>query len=136
MSEHLGDQHGRPRSSRCRPGARASPIITFLLLGTACVRWQPVASSDIAARPLPRWVQVTTCDSVHYRLEHARFVPGDSLVGTSVETASSVRLPVAEIAHLEARVPSGSGSIGTGLAVIGGVAVVLVLLGHVSSPTP
>jgi hypothetical protein len=37
---------------------------------------------------------------------------------------------VAEIAHLEARVPSGPGSIGVGLVVIGGVLAMFALIGH------
>lgn len=85
----------------------------------------------MSARPLPRWVQVTTRDSAHYLLEDARVVPGDSLVGRSADEASSVRLPLAEIAHLEARVPSGPRSIGAGVVVICGFFGLVALIGRV-----
>lgn len=136
MSDHVRRPQGRVLFAQCMPGLRTLLVSTVLLLSTACVRWQPVSSVAIAARPLPRWVKVTMRDSAQYRLEHAQVVPGDTLVGDSAATASAVRLPVAEIAHLEARVPSGPGSIGMGAVVIGSVAAMLVLLGHVSSPTP
>ena len=93
-------------------------VCTALLLGTGCVRWQTIPNGGISARALPRWVQLTTRDSVHYMLEDARIVAGDTLVGRPEHAATSVRLPLAEIAHLEARVPSGPGSIGVGIVVI------------------
>jgi hypothetical protein len=42
-----------------------------------------------------------------------------------------VRVPLTQIAHLEARVPSGSGSIGVGVAVIAGLAAMLAMIGRV-----
>lgn len=102
----------------------------ILLVGTACVRWQPVPSASVSERPLPRWVEVTTRDSVHYILKDARVVPGDTLVGLPDDAASVVRLPLAEIAHLEARVPSGPGSIGMGVVVLGGFFGLVALIGR------
>ena len=112
------------------PRTNALPLSAVLLLGTACVRWQPISSAGVSARPLPRWVQITTRDSVHYMLEDARVVPGDSLVGRPADASAAVRLPIAEIAHLEARVPSGPRSIGIGVVVIGGFVAMLALIGQ------
>jgi hypothetical protein len=75
-------------------------------------------------------VQVTTRDSARYLLEDARVVSGDSLVGRAANVASPVRLPIAEIAHLEARVPSGPGSIGMAIVVICGLFGLVALIGH------
>jgi hypothetical protein len=75
-------------------------------------------------------VQVTTRDSARYLLEDARVVSGDSLVGRAANVASPVRLPIAEIAHLEARVPSGPGSIGMGVVVICGFFGLVALIGR------
>jgi hypothetical protein len=130
MSEHMRDRSGRSRLACRRLGTNARLLSTVLLLGTACVRWQAVPGPSISARPLPRWVQVTTRDSAHYMLEDARVVPGDSLVGRPGNAASSVRLPIAEIAHLEARVPSGPRSIGMGVVVIGGFFGLVALIGR------
>ena len=123
----MRDQIGRFRRRRRRLSSRVL-VCTVLLLGTACVRWQRIPSAGISARPLPRWVRITTRDSVHYTLADARVVPGDTLVGRPEAAASSVRLPLAEIAHLEARVPSGPGSIGVGIVVIAGFFGLLALI--------
>ena len=106
--------------------------LPYALVVTGCVRWESVPVGDAGARPLPRWVEVTTRDSTHYTLEEARVVPGDTLVGRAESGQSElpVRLPLAPIAHLEARVPSGAGSIGVGALVLGGLAALLALIGH------
>jgi hypothetical protein len=76
-------------------------------------------------------VQVTTRDSTRYSLEDARVLPGDTLVGRPADGAErQVRLPVAEIASVDARVPSGPGSIGVGALIIGGVLGLIALIGH------
>jgi hypothetical protein len=129
MSEHMRDEYGRLRRARRTPSIRALCLSTVLLLGGGCVRWQPISRASVSARPLPRWVQLTTRDSVHYMLEDARVTPGDTLVGRPADAARSVRLPLAEIAHLEARVPSGPRSIGMGALLIGGLAAALALIG-------
>ena len=121
-----------PRVASCGPGTRALVLITVLVLGTGCVRWQPISGAGISARPLPRWVQLTTRDSVHYMLEDARVVPGDTLLGRPENAASPVRLPIADIAHLEARVPSGPGSIGVGILVLVGFMGVWALIGQLA----
>ena len=128
MKNAEAEKVGLSRLPRGRVAGRA--LCTVLLLATACVRWQSVPPAGISERPLPRWVQVTTRDSVHYTLEHARVAPGDTLVGRPEDAASVVRLPMADIAHMEARVPSGPGSIGVGLAVIFGVLAMVALIGH------
>jgi hypothetical protein len=107
-----------------------------LLLIAGCAQWQSVPVSEVRARPLPRWVQVTTRDSVHYTLQRARVVPGDTLVGNSADAGqgeSDVRLPLAAIARLDARVPSGAGSIGVGVLVVAGVAGLVALIGHAAA---
>jgi hypothetical protein len=73
-------------------------------------------------------VQVTTTDSTHYLLEHARVAAGDTIVGRSSTAKDSeplVRIPSRRIAHIEARVPSAPGSIGVGALVLGGVALLV-----------
>ena len=128
MGEHMQEQQGPHSRAHCRLASSVLASSALLLLGTACVRWQPVSGADICARPLPRWVQVTMRDSVHYMLRDARVVTGDTLVGDPGTSPSLVRLPVADIAHLEARVPSGPGSIGVGALVVVGFFGALALL--------
>ena len=124
----------RPLHSASRVACRAVrlgvPSVVFLV--AACVRWQSIPVAELAARPLPRWVQVTTRDSTRYTLEDARLVPGDTLVGRPAgdEAAKRVRLPIAEIANVDARVPSGPGSIGVGALIIGAVLGSIALIGH------
>ena len=104
-----------------------------------CVQWQSIPPSQISARPLPRWVLVTTRDSAHFTLEHARVLPGDTLTGrpdTAAEWEPAVRIPASQIAHMEGREPSGTGSIGVGALVLGGLAVFLIAVGHAGSSTP
>jgi hypothetical protein len=116
--------------------AHAAWTAPLLLLG--CVQWQPIPSSQLSARPLPRWVQVTTTDSARFTLEHARVLAGDTLTGRSYSAADSeplIRIPSGQIAHLEARVPSGPGSIGVAALVIGGVALFFFTLGHAADDT-
>lgn len=85
---------------------------------------------------LPRWVRVTTRDSVRQLLHDARVIAGDTLRAHLAENAKGaevVRIPAAEIAHLEARVPSGFGSVGVALMVLLGLAATLALVGHFST---
>jgi hypothetical protein len=128
--ELLNDQFLGPRSTRSLLGAALAGV---LLLASGCVRWQSVPVSELGERPLPRWVHVTTRDSAHYTLQEARLVAGDTLVGRSADASDAlppVRLPRADIARLEARVPSGPGSIGVGALVVGGVVGLVALIGH------
>jgi hypothetical protein len=133
MSEHMRDLLERSRTARGLLGTGRLLLSTLFLLGTACVRWQPIPSADVSTRPLPRFVQLTTRDSVHYMLEEAHVVRGDTLVGRSTDDAPSVRLPIGEIAHLEARVPSGPRSIGMGIVVASGFVAMLALIGSAVS---
>jgi len=129
----VDDQPPAARSARSR---RSASVPSVLLLITGCVRWQSVPVTEVRARPLPRWVQVTTRDSVHYTLQGARVVPGDTLVGNSADAGrdeSDVRLPLAAIARLDARVPSGAGSIGAGVLIVAGVAGLVAVIGHAST---
>jgi hypothetical protein len=119
-----------PRPRLARPGLAAAGVI--LLAG--CVRWQGI---PVAPAPsLPRWVRVTTSDSVQRLLEDASVVPGDTLVGRSTGNAGGeqlIRIPATEIAHLEARVPNGAGSIGVAAIVLLGLAAFIGLVGHASA---
>ena len=124
----MRDRTGPPRAPRCRLSTRALLLYTLLLLGTACVEWRPVPSAAVSARPLPLWVQVTTRDSVHYMLKDAQVVPGDTLVGRPANAASSVRIPVAEIAHLEARVHDAPHSIALLAIAVAGAYLLLARL--------
>jgi hypothetical protein len=104
---------------------------------TACVQWRPVAAppapAPAASRAavLPRWVRVTTRDSARYLLEDAEF-QSDTLVGqgNSDRATPLVRVPAADIAHLEARLPSLSGSVGVAAAILAGLGGFLWLIGH------
>ena len=105
----------------------------------ACVQWQPVVPPPEpgAAARLPRWVRVTTRDSARYLLESAAF-RGDTLVGRAAdagETAAAalVRVPAANIAHLEVRVPSLTGSAGMAAAILAGVAAFAWAVGHATT---
>jgi hypothetical protein len=103
----------------------------------ACVQWRPVAPPPAPALTasrapgLPRWVRVTTRDSARYLLEDAEF-RGDTLVGQgSVDRAAPlVRVPTTDIAHLEARLPSLSGSVGVAAGVLAGLGAFLWFVGH------
>ena len=119
-------------ASRITRWAVRMGVPSVLLLLDACVRWQSIPVAELSARPLPRWVQVTTRDSTRYTLEGARLLPGDTLVGSPAgdDPQRRVRLPLAEIANVDARVPSGSGSIGVGALIIGGVLGLIALIGH------
>lgn len=115
---------------RTNPGRRRLPAVLAapLLLLAGCVVWSPLPPVQRIDRPLPRWVQVTTIDSTRFMLEHARVVAGDTVVGrssTAEDSAPLIRIPSSRIAHLEARVPSGPGSIGVGALVIGGTFLLL-----------
>ena len=119
----------QPRIARSLRGVAS--VATILVAG--CVRWQSIPVSAVGERDLPRWVHVTTRDSAHYTLQDARLLAGDTLVGRPEDGGSggaTVRLPLAEVARLEARVPSGPGSIGVGALVVAGVAGLVALVGH------
>ena len=126
----------QPTESSSPCSRRTASVPSVLLLIAGCAQWQSVPVTEVRARPLPRWVQVTTRDSVHYTLQRARVVPGDTLVGNSADAGkgeSDVRLPLAAIARLDARVPSGAGSIGAGVLVVAGVAGLVALIGHAAA---
>lgn len=128
-------------SSSQRPRGRVVvAACTTLACLVGCVRWQTIPPSQIAARPLPRWVQVTTTDSARFVLERAHVLPGDTLTGRSSMAADSdspIRIPGSRIAHLEARVPSGPGSIGVAVLVVGGLGLFVFAVGHAAgSSTP
>ena len=101
-----------------------------LLLLAGCVRWQGVPSGT--PTEFPRLVRVTTRDSAQYLLEDAKVVAADTVVGR-MEGDRLVRIPPADIAHLEARVPSVSGSLGVALIVLVGIGAALALIGHAST---
>lgn len=103
---------------------------SIALACTSCVRWQPAAVT--AGASLPRFVQVTTRDSLRLVLENAAVVPGDTLVGQSAdgEGVRVVRLAAAAIAHMEVRLPSGIGSIGVAAGVLGGLGAAFYVMGH------
>jgi len=109
------------------------------LLLVNCVKWQSIPPSQLSARALPRWIEVTTIDSARYVLEHAQ-VRGDTIIGrlsAATEAERPMRIPSNRVAHVEARVPSGSGSIGVTALVVGGLTVYLFLLGRAAdSGTP
>lgn len=100
---------------------------------TGCFQWKPIApptapAPAVSRAPdLPRWVRVTTRGSAQYLLEDAEF-RGDTLVGqgSGDKAAPLVRLPVADIAHMEARRPSPTGA----AWVAGGVVAFLWFVGH------
>lgn len=117
------------------PAAAAWAALVWL---QACVQWQAIPPAQVSARPLPRWVAVTTIDSAHFMLEHAHVLPGDTLTGrssTAANSESSIRIPNSHIAHLEARVPSGPGSLGVAALVLGGVGLLLFTVGHAADHT-
>jgi hypothetical protein len=118
-------------SLRAARGATAAVCVVLL---AGCVRWQPLPAAP--TRALPRWVRVTTRDSVHRTLEDARVVSGDTLVGRSAEDDGrerTVRIPASEIVQLEARVPSGAGSVGVAVIVLLGLTALVALVGHAST---
>ena len=101
----------------------------------ACVRWQSVPPADVTAQPqLPRWVRVTTRDSTHLLLERAG-LRGDTLVGRANDDTGAplARVPMADVAHIEAREPSLSGSVGVAAMVLLGVAAFVAFVGHAAS---
>ena len=130
---HLASGH---RATR-RLAIAAWAALPWLL---GCVQWQSIPPSQVSARRMPRWVQVTTIDSARFMLEHARMLPGDTLTGrsaTASDSEPSIRIPGSQIAHLEARVPSAAGSIREAGLVLGGTALFLFLLGRAAdSGTP
>jgi hypothetical protein len=77
-------------------------------------------------------VRVTTRDSVQHVLKEAAF-HHDTLVARSLATASVIRIPGSEIAHVEARVPSLSGSLGLAAVVLGAFVTFVYLVGHAAS---
>lgn len=109
---------------------RCTPVLLAAVLLSACVHWESVSPAD-APPKLPRWVRVTTRDSVSQLLENPAF-HHDTLVGhaSSDATAPVTRIPAGEIVHLEARVPSLSGSIGVGALVLGSLTTFVYLVGH------
>lgn len=123
------------KSRVTRPLLRAV-LCGMVILAGGCVRWESVPVADVGAGGLPRWVEVTTRDSVHHTLEGARLLPGDTIVGRSADAAPDappVRIPVSEIVRLEARLPSGVGSIGVGALILVGLAGLVALIGHAST---
>lgn len=114
-----------------RPVA-ASILICAVAATSGCVRWQSVPPADLSAQPsLPRWVRVTTRDSTHLLMEHAEF-RGDTLVGRASDDAAAplARIPMVDVAHLEARAPSPIGSVGVAAILLGAVAAFAFLVGH------
>ena len=107
-------------------------MLVAAVLLSACVHWESVSPAEAPPR-LPRWVRVTTRDSVHRTLEDAAF-HHDTLVGRmGGDDVARVRIPSGEIAHLEARVPSLSGSVGVGALIIGAFVTFVYLVGHAAS---
>jgi hypothetical protein len=115
--------------------ARGGMAAVCVVLLAGCVRWQPVPAAP--TRALPRWVRVTTRDSVRRLLEDAGVVSGDTLVGRSAEDDGGgermVRIPASEIVQLEARVPNGAGSVGVAVIVLLGLTALVALVGHAST---
>lgn len=115
----------------------ARPILAMVLACTVaatsgCMRWQSVPPSDVTAQPpLPRWVRVTTHDSTHLLLERAQ-LRGDTLIGRAGDDAAAplARIPMADVAHIEAREPSLGGSLGVMAVVFLGVAGFIIAIGY------
>lgn len=116
--------------ARRAPRSAYVPMLVVAMLLTACVRWEAVSPADAPPR-LPRLVRVTSRDSTHRMLEDAAF-RSDTLVGRASDQPDSpdVRIPLADIAHLEARVPSVSGSLGVAVAVLAALASFVYFVGH------
>ena len=112
---------------------RCTPVLLAAVLLSACVHWESVSPAD-APPKLPRWVRVTTRDSVSQLLQNAAF-QHDTLVGHASSDAAApvTRIPGSEIAHLEARVPSLSGSLGIAAVILGTVVAVFAVIGHATS---
>jgi hypothetical protein len=112
---------------------RSTPILLAAVLLSACVHWESVSPADVPPK-LPRWVRVTTRDSVSQLLQNAAF-HHDTLVGQASSDAKApvTRIPNDEIAHIEARVPSLSGSIGVAAIVLGAVVTFIYLVGHATT---
>lgn len=124
-----------------RPSRLLAAVTIFACSVTSCVQWRPVAPPPAtaptasAAQRLPRWVRVTTRDSTRYLLEDATF-RGDTLVGQARDDRAPSplrRVPAADIAHLEARVPSVTGSVGVAAGVVAGVAAFAWAVGHAAT---
>lgn len=85
------------------PARRGTYVVlaaALLILLSACVRWQSVPVSP--APHLPRWVRVTTRDSVQHLIRDARIVDDNILIGQSAGEDGEerpIRLPVTSIAH-------------------------------------
>jgi hypothetical protein len=112
---------------------RSTPILLAAVLLSACVHWESVSPVDAPPR-LPRWVRVTTRDSLQQLLQDAAF-HHDTLVGRASSDAGATlaRIPGDEIAHVEARVPSLSRSIGVAAVVLGAFVTFVYLVGHATT---
>lgn len=135
MASELDSHSTYYSAARMRRSPRhLSLALAWVVLCTGCVQWRSV---PVAASPsLPRWVRVTTRDSVQRVLRDARVIAGDTLVGELAggqRGAEVVRIPAVEIAHLEARLPSGVGSIGVAVLVLFGLAATVALIGHATT---
>ena len=122
-----------PRFTRAvRHPIAAAALACSATSTTACVHWQSVTPPSAGAEVgLPRLVRVTKRDSTHLTLENAAF-QHDTLVGRAYDDAgsSSVRIPSNDIAHLEVREASLSGSIGVLVLVLGAVTAFFWALAH------
>lgn len=125
-----------PRMLRCAWRAVVTAALACTVPATtACVRWQSVPPAEVSARPpLPRWLRVTKRDSTRLLLEQAQ-LRGDTLIGRASDDAGDplARIPMADVAHLEAREPSVSGSVGVAALVMGAVAAFAFIVGHAAS---
>src|SRR5262245_39294920 len=81
-------------------------LVGALALMAGCVEWQRVSIGTAQERELPRWVRATLRDSTELLLERAAF-KGDTLVGRARRGSvpTEVRVPAANIARLDARLP-------------------------------
>src|SRR5262245_47565662 len=106
--------------------ARGCSVCALALLA-ACVDWRRVPLGTAQERELPRWVRATLRDSTELLLERAAF-RGDTLVGRARRdsVATEVRVPAANIARLEARLPSLSRSAGLAALLLGSLVAILV----------